>query len=339
MARGTAQVQLLYGDDAYALTEARKRLEAAVLDPAWREFNLTVFGPEASAGQVLAALQTMPFGVGGRLVVVKDAPWVAGKVEDAGVEALEQALSQQPVGWAPQAHLLLLASKADKRLKLVKAIAAAGQVTELAEVKPWQVEERLGPWVHELAEAQGRRITPDAVAALLLATGPDRRRIHSEVEKLAAGAPEGGPITQGVVHELVQQHDVAIFALTDALARKRPGEALVALQALLVTEHPLKVVSAAATIIRGWARLKQLAERGLRPEQVARELGANSDFKVKKDLSLLSAWRAHELEAALDALLAVDLAIKAGRWPPEAHGVLLARAVAAMLAKPHPRPG
>ncbi|MEB3220526.1 MAG: DNA polymerase III subunit delta [Candidatus Sericytochromatia bacterium] len=339
MARGPAQVHLLHGDDAYAMSEARKRLEAAVLDPTWREFNLTVFGPDASPNQVLGALQTMPFGAGGRLVVVKDAPWLAGKVEEAGVEALEQALSQQPVGWAPQAHLLLLATKADKRLKLIKAIAAAGQVTELSEVKPWQVEERLGPWVHELAGSLGRRITPDAVSALLLATGADRRRIHSELEKLAAGAPDAAPITAGLVQELVQQHDVAIFALTDALARRRAGDALVALQALLVTEHPLKVVSAAATILRGWARLKQLQERGLRPEQIARELGANSDFKVRKDLGLLTAWRAVELDAALDALLGVDLAIKAGRWPPEAHGVLLTRAVAAMLTSSGARPG
>ena len=100
-------------------------------------------------------------------------------------------------GLPPTAHLLWVAGKADGRLKLVKAIAAAGVVREFGEAKPWQVQEQLGPWVQELCHAQRRRIEPQAVQALLEATGADRWKIQREVEKLASACPEGERITTG----------------------------------------------------------------------------------------------------------------------------------------------
>lgn len=323
-----ARVHLFHGDDAFAIAEARKKLEAAVVDPAWRDFNLTVLGPDAGAGQAVQAATTIPFGMGARLVIVKDPPYLAGKTEDPGVADLEALLER---GMPANAHLLFLTAKADKRMKLVKAIEAAGSVREFGSPKEWQVREALGPWVVELAEARRRRIARDAVDALLEATGGDRHRIQSEVEKLALAAPEGAPITAALVQELVSGSDGAAFALTDALARRDVGAAFVALDQRLVAQHPLQVLAMVTTIVRTWARIKGLAEQGLRPDAIAKETKAHP-FKVGKDLELLRRWKAAQLEAALDALLEVDLAIKEGRWPPDAHQTLFERAIARMLA-------
>lgn len=323
-----ARVHLFHGDDAFAIAEARKKLEAAVLDPAWRDFNLTTLGPEAGAGQAVTAVTTVPFGPGCRLVVVKDPPYLGGKSEDPGVADLEALLAR---GMPDNAHLLFLAAKADSRLKLVKAIAAAGAVREFGAAKPWQVEERLGPWVGELAHARGHRIDPEAVSLLLTATGGDRHRIESELEKLAMAAPAGARVSADLVREMVRSGEVDLFALTDALARRDAGQALTVLGKLLVSDHPLKVLAGVATIMRGWARIKALQEQGLNAQAIAKETGARSDFKVRKDLEALRGWRAHQLEAALEALLEVDLAVKEGRWPPDAQRTLFERAVARML--------
>ncbi len=322
------QVHLYHGDDAFAVGEARKKLEAAVLDPAWRDFNLTQLGPEATAGQAVAAVMTMPFGAGARLVVVKDAPWLAGKTEDPGVAELEALLAK---GLPSTAHLLLLAPKVDGRLKLMKAIAAAGEVREFGEAKPWQVHEQLGPWVRELAQAAKRRIEPNAVGLLLDATGADRWKIQRELEKLTTATDDGATITAALVRELVAAGDSDVFAITEALARKDAGAAFVALNRLLVNEHPLKALAAMTTIMRKWARFKGLQERGLDARAIAKETGEKSDFKVGKDLQAIRAWKSRELTAALDQLLEVDLAIKEGRWPPDAHQALFERAIATML--------
>ncbi len=323
-----ARVHLFHGDDAFAIAEARKKLEDAVLDPAWRDFNLTFLGPEASAGQAVSAVTTVPFGPGSRMVVVKDPPYLSGKSEDPGVADLEALLER---GMPPNAHLLFLTPKADSRLKLIKAIAAKGAVREFGTAKEWQRAEQLGPWVEQLAQEHQRRIARDAVTALLEATNGDRYRIQREIEKLTVAAPAGATISVALVHELVAEGEGATFALTDALARRDAGAALVALGNRLVTQHPLQILAMIVTIMRGWAKIKGLQEQGLNAQQIAKEIKSNSDFKVRKDLEALRGWRAAQLEAALEALLEVDLAVKEGRWPPDAHRTLFERAITKML--------
>ena len=171
------------------------------------------------------------------------------------------------------------------------------------------------------------------MAALLEATGADRWKIQREIEKLAAAAPDGAPITAELVGELVTG-DVEVFALPNAIARKDLGQALVVLDKLLVGDHPLRVLATLTTMLRGYARIKALAERGLNATEIAKATGARSDFKVRKDLELLRKWKAAELAAALDVLLDVDLAIKEGRWPPDSHRILLERVVARMITPP-----
>lgn len=322
-----APVYLFHGDDAFALAAARQKLEAQVLDPAWKDFNLTALGPEASAGQAVAAAMTIPFGMGNRLVVVKDAPYLAGKTEDPGVADLEAMLEK---GVPENAHLLFLSPKADSRLKLVKAIQAKGRTQEFGAANPFKLVEQLSEFVRGLAGERQRRIAPDAAATLIELTKGDKYRIQREIEKLAVAAPEGQPITVDLVRELVAGGDGEVFAITEAIARRDVGAAWVAFGRLPSNEHLLKSLAAVVSIMRNWAKMKGLQEQGLRPDAIAQALKAHP-FKIGKDLEALRGWKAAQLEAALDQLLEVDLGIKEGRWPPDAHRTLFERAIAKML--------
>lgn len=333
MAPPAKQLYVFHGEDAFAVAEARQKLEQQVLDPSWREFNLTALPGDTPVRKVLEAVMAMPFGAGQRLVVVKEPAFLAGKSEDPGLPELERVLK---AGLPQSAVLLLLMTKLDGRLKLAKLMAECGVVREFAPPKPWQVEEQLAPWIERLAGDRQRRIAPDAVSALLAAVGGDRYRAQREVEKLTTYVPEGQRITTEDVRALVAGGEVEVFALTEALARRQAPQALVALDRLLTGEHVLKVMAAVSTIMRGWWKLVLLAESGLNAQAIARETNARSDFKIRKDLEMLRGWRAADLERALQELLEVDLAVKAGRWPPEQHRVLVERAIARMLA-PKPR--
>lgn len=325
------KVYLFSGDDTYAVGTARRALEQELLDPTWREFNMTVLPGDAPARKIVEALLAIPFGGGNRLVVVKDPAFLAGKSEDASIADLEKLLE---TGLPDGAHLLLTVAKADSRLKLVKKLAQVGVVRDFASAKPWQVEEQLAGWVADEVSKRQRRIAPDAVSALLSATGGDRWRAQREIEKLTSFAPEGARITRDMVLELVAGGDTDVFALTDALARKQAGSALVAVNKLLVSEHALKVLAAVVTIMRNWLKLKVLAEQGLNAGAIAQATGARSDFKVRKDLEAIRPWKAHELERALGVLGELDGGMKSGQWPPETHGILWEKAIAQMLARP-----
>jgi DNA polymerase III delta subunit len=321
-------IYLLHGDDAFAIAEARQKLEAKLLDPAWKDFNLTVLPADTPVGKLLQALLAVPFGAGSRVVVIKEPAFLSGKTEDPGIPDLEKLME---TGLPPGAELVITSSKVDARLKLAKKLLSVATVREYSQPKPWQVEEQLSPWVERLANDRQRRIKHDAVSALLAATGGDRYRIQREIEKLTTYAPEGTPITAEMVRALVAGGEVEVFALTEALARRQAGPALVALDKLLTTDHALKVLAAVGTILRNWWKLKLLHEQGRTPSDIARETGQRSDFKVKKDLDMLRGWKAAQLEQALETLLEVDLAIKGGKWPPDAHQALVERAIARML--------
>jgi DNA polymerase III delta subunit len=323
-------VYLLHGDDGYALADARAKLEAKLIDPAWRDFNLTVLPSDTPGRKLVESLLAVPFGAGHRLVVVKDPAFLASaKGEDASLADLEKLLE---TGLPDNTALLLMSTKLDARLKLTKKIMGLATVREFAEPKPWQVEERLGPWVETLVAAQQRRIAPDAASALLAATGGDRWRVQREVEKLTTYCPEGGRITLEMVTALVSGGDVEVFALTDALARKKAGDALVAVNKLLTSDHALKVLAAAVTVMRGWLKLKQFQARGMNAQAIASATNARSDFKIRKDLEAIKGWTAPQLERALGVLGELDVGIKSGKWPTEAHRVLWEKAIAQMIA-------
>jgi DNA polymerase III delta subunit len=334
-----AAVHIYHGTDTFALNQARKRLESAVLDTAWTGFNLTVLGPDSTAGSALAAVQTMPFGAGGRLVVVTDPPYLACKTEDPGVEDLERVLTHAPPRIPAGNHLLFILPRLDQRLKMVKTLLPVAEVRDFSEAKPWQLMEQLGPWVTSLAKQHGRTITREATAALLEATGGDRWRIQRELEKLGLMLPLDAPITPADIQQHVHHGDTPVFALTDALAQRSAPQCLEALARILNTDHPLKLLAALVTLLRAWTRQKELLERGASYAQIAKETGARSDFKVRKDLENLRGWRAAELRQCLDGLLDVDLAIKSGGWPPELQPMLLEKWLIHSLASVTPKRG
>lgn len=317
---------LFHGDDDFALESARRELEQRLLDPAWREFNLTVLPPDVPAGRLIEQLLALPFGAGKRLVVVKDAALLASREAGEGLEAFLDA------GLPEHAALLLTAAKIDGRLKLVKKLLAAAEVREFAKAKPWQLEEQLTPWVEAEVNRRKRRIAPDAAKLLVGATLGDRWRLTHEIDKLTTYASEGARIDLAMVQSLMASGEVEVFALTDALARKQPAEALEVLARLLDGEHALKVLAAVVTIVRGWLRLKRLAARGLGPSAIAQATGVRSDFKVRKDLELVRAWSVSELEHALVQLQALDAGVKSGEWASEHHRLLWEKTLVAMLA-------
>ena len=72
MTEPRGKIYLLHGDDAFAQADARQKLEAKILDPAWRDFNLTPLAGDAPARKIVESLLAMPFGAGLRLVIVKE---------------------------------------------------------------------------------------------------------------------------------------------------------------------------------------------------------------------------------------------------------------------------
>lgn len=332
---------LFHGPDDFSAREELAKLRAS------DEFGLNqdVFaGADADLEGIRRTCETMPFLSDRRLVIVEglpkrrrgaqsdgdtngeDAAPQGARPAGKGKKAKSAANSPDPKAFAqgladcaaalPETTTLVVLM--DEALEaghpLVKAAERHGRVRHFAPPKGAQLED----WIARRAAGQGAKMTRDAAHLLAQEVGDDLRLLAHEVDKLATYAGHGGTVGVAEVRLLTpSSRQARVFDLTDALARRDRPKALTLLHGLLQAgESPLGIVALTAYQTRQLLQVKTLAERGLRPPQIAQAAGM-APFIVDKSLAVVRAFTMPQLEAAHRHLLAVDTALKNSRMTPE----------------------
>jgi len=129
---------------------------------------------------------------------------------------------------------------------------------------------------------------------------------------------ERGRIEADDVRKLsAQVQEARVFDLTDALAQRNRKQALDLLHDLLADgEPPLRLLSTITSQVRSLLLVKELAEEGLRAQQIASTTGM-APFVAEKAMRQIGKFRVAELEGAYRQLLATDAALKRSRMTPE----------------------
>lgn len=313
---------LVWGDDSHQQRQFEAAFASKVVDPGFAAMNLLVLDGEADASTVAASAATPPFGPGGRLVVVRDCRFFSGrKKEEPAPEASAEtphetdggalmALFEQ--GLPPGCHLLFIVNgNLDKRKALTKLAVSKATVRELSlSDTPWD-QSGSAAWISEEAKRLGQGIQPDAIKALIAATGGDRWKLAGELAKLALYT-EGRPITLADVLLLGAPSEADVFAVLERLAERDALGTIKGFQRLLTLDKPERVLATLSTMLRGWHKAKHLSERGLDAMAIAQEMGWKPG-RVPHELGRLKRWNSDQLQGALRALLDAELAIKTGR--------------------------
>ena len=165
---------------------------------------------------------------------------------------------------------------------------------------------------HEFRRA-GRKVTPDAVRALIEAVGKDVRELAAACSQLVAD-------TTGVVdEELVARYhggkvEATGFRVADAAVAGQTGEALRLLRHAIATGvDPVPIVAVLAQQLRQLVKVGA-AGRG-RSADVARELGM-APWQVDKARRGLSGWGPEGLAEAIQAVAQADFEVKGGGRDP-----------------------
>lgn len=280
--------------------------------------------------RALDLARTLPFLAEHRLVLVKDAGFFAarGTSNSAAASAPTSASAPPSTSTAAPAtaeETALLAylenpsrtaclvflggETVDPRKKAVKAIDKAGGLVQCPEVK----EREMPGWIRRRAEEMGLRM-PEAAAVTLASMIPnDLELVERELEKLrtyAAGKPS---VTREDVERLGSGTTrVNIFKLTGALGARKREEALAALEGLLKDgEAPLVILYMIARQIRLTLSARVLLEQGCPSDQIQSRLGVNQ-YAAREYAEQATRFTRGELIAALEKLLAADLALKSG---------------------------
>ena len=179
-ARRFSGIYLLMGEESYFIDALSDQLAATILDEAARAFNqITVYGRDSEAGQVINLCRQMPMMGQYQVVILKEAQQLKGLDKLA-------LYTQKP---SPTTILVICHKEknADKRSAFYKGCAANGAVFE--SVRPRDYE--IGPWLAQFVASKGCTIDAKAQAMLTDHLGTDLAKISNELGKLLLSLPEG----------------------------------------------------------------------------------------------------------------------------------------------------
>jgi DNA polymerase-3 subunit delta len=212
---------------------------------------------------------------------------------------------------APDATLVLVAAKPDKRRRPWKGLLARAVVHDAAPRRG----RALRSHVEQELQRRGLRFSRDALDLLLEEVGQDLRRLIGEVDKLEAWVDGRTDVTGEDVASLLG-HGLGqpLYLLSDAFAARDAAKALELLERLLGDgEEGLRVLVTLHRTLRQVRGAVAMREAGVPRAQIgARLLPANMQFKLDALVDASRRWKERDLAQAIEVMARTDRGIKRG---------------------------
>jgi DNA polymerase III subunit delta len=300
------RVYYFHGDDDFLKEQTVRDLVAAAVDPSTRDFNLDIRAAAELDAETLGSLVgTPPMMAERRVVVVRD---VAALRKD--VRAVLDRYVKEPASDV----LLILVAPAGEKAKVDKALEARAATMEFAPL----TGDRVPRWItHHVETVLGATITPEAAELLQQATGNELAALAAELDKLVSYAG-GGTIDEAAVADVVGvRRGETLGDFLDRVAARDAAGALALLPHILAQPKTsaVSIVMALTTqmLAIGWGITRSRAD-------YFDLLKSGKAFPMRPWGEAARAWSAAErhwnddaIDAALDALLAADIALKETR--------------------------
>ena len=256
-------------------------------------------------GQITDALAPSLFG-DARVVVIKEIQDLAAELSDEIAEYIENP--------DEGVHLVLWHKGGVKGKALLEKIKKAKPTLVAAEAI--KKESDKADFVRAEFARLGRKISGDAVTAIVGALGSDMRELSGVCSQLASDVAAGATITEEDVAKFQQGRvETTGFDVADAVIEGKTDLALVTLrQALETGVDPVMIISALAGSLRALAKVSG-ANRGSKSFELAGPLGL-SPWQIDKARRQLSGWSPATLAGAVAALAQADADIKGAASDP-----------------------
>ena len=321
-----AGLHVVAGADSYLAEEGLESILAGAVGPDRADAVQVFRGEETTWTRVAEAARTGSLFASRRAVVVRNADALKGDGDDM------VAYLGDP---APDAAVILLAAKPDKRKTVWKKVMEAAAVVPADPLKGRSLRARVAQSVRE----RKLPLRDDGLEELLERVGQDLRRLMGELDKLEAFGATAPLSAENVAAVLGRGLAPPLYRLGDAFASRRGRETMQILQALLEEgEVPLKMLGTfhrSLRQVRGALALR--GSRAAREEMVSR-LGV-LPFKVGDVLEASRRWSEEDLRRAFAALDTADRRMKSGGEPGTALAAAVAEACATEKVRPASPPG
>ena len=256
-------------------------------------------------GQITDALAPSLFG-DARVIVIKDIQDLASDLSDEISTYLEDP---------DDGVLLLLWHKGGVKGKALVEKIKKNKPTLIA-AEAIKNESDKADFVRSEFARLGRKITGEAIVAIVDALGSDMRELSGACSQLASDVAVGSTITEDDVATFQQGRiETTGFDVADAVLDGKTDLALVTLrQALETGVDPVMIISALASSLRALAKVSG-ASRGLKSFELAGTLGL-SPWQIDKARRQLAGWTPATLAGAVVVLSQADADIKGAASDP-----------------------
>ncbi len=257
---------VLTGDDLYHLDQALSAIVDHLVPEGTGAFGLSIVGDAPmSTGALVGHARSSGMFASRRVVLLRDI---------AGLEGDPEPLAAYGSNPPRESFLIVRAPKLDRKRKLHKALAEAGQCLTFRPPANGAALDELEVEVTAMAGARGIELETSAMGLLLEVCGTDLSRIASELDKLAIWVgPEAGQaavVDAAAIRGLVAGTGLLSgWELADALTGRDSAEAIAAARRLLdAGDEPIRILGGLASRARSLLRAKAMTEAGASPKTV-----------------------------------------------------------------------
>lgn len=295
-------IYLIHSKQPLLLDEALDRLKARLEKESPAGLDIAVFaGSVVEPGEILVALETLPFMAERRLVIIKEGEKLSSAMESALLGYVKRP--------SDKVCLILVFSDLRKDRRLYKVLSAKNQVFEYALTRG-----KYPLWIEDRFAKRSKRVEKDGTTYLIQEIGFDLARLENEIEKICLFHEDKEKIGAEEIAQVISAgREINVYEFVDALAEKNSMRAILLLRRLLEKDekgmglfHPL------LRHFKGLLKTKAYWEKGVRGKELYRALNA-APFLVKKYENQIGRFSLEELKGAYLFLAEADFCAKSDR--------------------------
>lgn len=296
------EIYLILGSEPALAERALSKLQLQLKDE--NAEITTLFADEVRDGSIVDALSPSLFSQRRALII--------RELQDLA-EEFKNEITQNLSAPDPTITLILIHKGGVKGKGLLDQIKKANPEIILCE--PLKKESEKEEYAKNLFFDLGRKASPEAISALINATGSDLRELSSAINQLAFDAP-AGVIEENVVNKYHQGRiETTGFDVADKVLEGDYPAALISLRNAISTgTDPVIITSAIASALRGLAKVSG-TNRAEKSFALAGQLGM-APWQIDKARRQLSGWNSITLKNAVIAIAKCDAQVKGGASDP-----------------------
>ena len=269
-------------------------LRKAVLADGLAELNESVM-ENPSAGEIIAACETLPFALDKRLVVVRELNGTTGRSE-----AEERLVSYIPK--VPDSCVLVIyvRGKADGRKKLYSAVKKKGGIVSFEPLG----DAELNGWIVRVFQQNGKKCAPDVASLLSFTVGND-----------TALAGDRDTITENDVHAVATRSiECTVFEMVDAVVAGQRARALMLLRDMLTAgQERLGILAMLLRQYRLMQHVKIMQYEKLSRQELVKNLGI-APFAAERTMRQAQGYTGAQVRRGVGICLDTEYKVKAGQY-------------------------